>query len=53
MHSSNHMVALKRKYDDVNLLIHDELSRPLPNSLVLFQLKLKRLHLKEKLYKVA
>lgn len=53
MHNSNYTLALRRKYEDVNILIHDELSRPLPNSLVLFQLKLKRLRLKEKMHKLG
>lgn len=47
---SNHFLSLKRKYDSLNRLIQDELSRPLPDSLLLFSLKLKRLRLKEKLY---
>lgn len=47
MSVSNHILSLKRKYVQLNNLIQDELSRPLPNSLVLFDLKLKRLRLKE------
>lgn len=47
---SNHVLTLKRKYAQLNNLIQDELSRPLPNSLLLFNLKLKRLRLKEKIY---
>jgi len=47
---SNHVLTLKRKYEQLNNLIQDELSRPLPNSLLLFNLKLKRLRLKEKIY---
>jgi hypothetical protein len=47
MSVSNHVLNLKRKYVQLNNLIHDELSRPLPNSLVLFELKLKRLRLKQ------
>lgn len=46
----NHILSLKRKYDDVNVLIKEELSRPVPNSLTLFKLKLKRLKLKEKIF---
>ena len=47
MSVSNHILNLKRKYVQLNNLIQDELSRPLPNSLVLFDLKLRRLRLKE------
>ncbi len=47
---SNHFLSLKRKYESLNKLIREELSRPLPDSLLLFRLKLKRLRLKEKLY---
>ncbi len=47
MSFSNHILNLKRKYVQLNNLIQDELSRPLPNSLVLFDLKLRRLRLKE------
>lgn len=53
MYISNYIVSLKRKYEYINLLIHDELSRPLPNSLMLFKLKLKRLRLKEKIHRLA
>ncbi|MEB3703183.1 DUF465 domain-containing protein [Candidatus Bealeia paramacronuclearis] len=41
--------ALKNRYFYLNSLIQDELSRPLPNSLHLFELKVKRLRLEEKL----
>lgn len=47
MSVSNHLLNLKRKYNYLNHLIKDELTRPLPDSLVLFKLKLKRLKLKE------
>lgn len=47
MSVSNYILSLKRKYVQLNNLIQDELSRPLPNSLVLFDLKLRRLRLKE------
>jgi hypothetical protein len=50
---TNHILSLKRKYDDVNTLIKEELSRPVPNSLTLFKLKLERLKLKEKIYQVS
>ncbi|MBA3813095.1 MAG: DUF465 domain-containing protein [Alphaproteobacteria bacterium] len=49
----NYILSLKRKYEDLNLLIREELSRPMPNSVVLFKLKLKRLKLKEKIHKMA
>lgn len=52
MHMPNFMSSLKRQYEEINTLIHDELSRPLPNSLFLFELKLKRLRLKEKIHKL-
>lgn len=52
MYMPNYTLSLRRQYEDVNLLIHDELSRPLPNSLILFDLKLKRLRLKEKIHKL-
>lgn len=47
---SNHMLNLRKKYDEINQLIHDELCRPLPDTIHLFDLKLKRLRLKEKLF---
>ena len=50
MSVSNYVLSLKRKYQYLNNLIQDELSRPLPDSLILFNLKLKRLRLKEKIY---
>jgi hypothetical protein len=50
MSVSNYLLSLKRKYEYLNYLIQDELSRPLPDSLRLFNLKLKRLRLKEKIY---
>jgi len=53
MSVSNHLLTLKRKYDHLNQLIRDELSRPLPDSLILFSLKLKRLRLKEKIHTIA
>lgn len=53
MHIPNYTLSLKRQYENVNILIHDELTRPLPNSLVLFQLKLKRLRLKEKIHQLG
>ena len=49
----NYILSLKRKYEDINSSIRDELSRSMPNSLILFKLKLKRLKLKEKIHKVA
>lgn len=49
----NYIISLKRKYQYINLLIRDELSRPIPDSLILFKLKLKRLRLKEKIYKIT
>ena len=42
-------IALKNRYFHLNSLIQDELSRPLPNSLHLFELKIKRLRLEEEL----
>lgn len=50
MNISNYIISLKRKYEYINSLIRDELSRPKPNSLILFRLKLKRLRLKEKIH---
>lgn len=52
MYISNHILSLKRKYQNVNQLIHDELSRPVPNSLTLLQLKRARLRLKEQIHKM-
>lgn len=49
MYVSNYVLSLQRKRDYLNKLIHEELSRPSPNSLTLFNLKLKRLRLKEKM----
>ena len=49
----NYILSLKRKYEDINNLIQDELSRPMPNSLTLLKLKLRRLKLKEKIHKTA
>ncbi len=49
MSVSNHLLNLRRKYEYLNKLIQDELSRPVPDSLVLFDLKLKRLRLKERI----
>ena len=49
MSVSNHLLRLKRKYQNLNELIREELSRPIPDSLLLFNLKLKRLRLKEKI----
>ena len=48
----NYILSLQRKYQHVNLLIQDELSRPMPNSLTLLKLKLRRLKLKEKIHKL-
>lgn len=53
MYISNYILSLKSKYEHINLLIRDELSRPLPNSILLFKLKLQRLRLKEKIYKMS
>jgi hypothetical protein len=53
MSVSNRLVTLKNKYQQINTLISDELSRPLPDSLRLFKLKLKRLKLKEKIHQMA
>ncbi|MBY0501403.1 MAG: DUF465 domain-containing protein [Alphaproteobacteria bacterium] len=47
MSVSNRLLTLKRKYEHINQLIRDELSRPLPDSLVLFDLKIRRLRLRE------
>lgn len=49
MSVSSYLLSLKRKYKHLNRLIQEELSRPLPDSLTLFRLKLKRLRLKEKI----
>ncbi|MBY0291804.1 MAG: DUF465 domain-containing protein [Alphaproteobacteria bacterium] len=49
MSVSHYLVSLKRKYAYLNTLIQDELSRPLPDSILLFDLKIKRLRLKEKI----
>ena len=53
MSVSNHLLTLRLKYEQLNNLIREELSRPLPDSLRLFHLKLKRLRLKEKIYSIA
>lgn len=53
MSVSSHVISLKRKYDYINQLIQDELARPLPDSLLLFNLKAKRLRLKEKIFALA
>lgn len=53
MSVSHYMSSLKRKYVHINNLIQDELARPLPDSLVLFELKLKRLRLKERIFGLA
>ena len=53
MYISNYIISLKRKYEQINLLIREELTRPRPNSLTLFKLKLKRLKLKEQIHKLA
>ncbi len=53
MSVSNRLLTLKLKYAQLNTLIRDELSRPLPDSIRLFNLKLKRLRLKEKIYSMA
>lgn len=53
MYIAHYILSLKRKYEDVNSLIRDELSRPIPNSLTLLKLKLKRLKIKEKIHKAA
>ncbi|MBP6950889.1 MAG: DUF465 domain-containing protein [Alphaproteobacteria bacterium] len=50
---SRYLASLKRKYAYLNTLIQDELSRPLPDSILLFDLKIKRLHLKEKIYSLV
>ena len=47
---SNHILSLKCKYEQINHMIQIERSRPLPDSLILFDLKLKRLRLKERIY---
>jgi hypothetical protein len=53
MSVSSHLLNLKRKYQYLNERIQDELSRPLPDSILLFDLKLKRLRLKEKIASFA
>ena len=53
MSVSTHLLTLKRKYSSLNTLIQDERSRPLPDSLRLFRLKLERLHLKMKIQAMA
>lgn len=50
---SNHIMSLRKKYDDINERIHDEISRPMPDTTLLFNLKLKRLRLKERLFSLA
>lgn len=49
MSLQNHTHQLKMRYDILNERIRDELSRPLPNSLSLFELKMKRLRLADQL----
>jgi len=53
MYMPNYLFSLKRKYEHINQLIDEELSRPMPDSLTLFKLKLKRLKLKEKIYNIS
>lgn len=53
MYITNYIVSLKRKYEHINFLIREELSRPRPDSLELFKLKVNRLKLKEKIHKLA
>lgn len=52
MYIANYISSLRQKYEDINSLIQEELSRPMPNSLTLFKLKLKRLQLKEKIHRL-
>lgn len=49
MSVQNHTNNLKMRYDILNERIRDELARPLPNSLSLYELKVKRLRVEEKL----
>ncbi|HUX79689.1 MAG TPA: hypothetical protein VMW10_08115 [Alphaproteobacteria bacterium] len=53
MSVSHYLLSLKRKSKYINQLIQDELSKPLPDSLILFKLKLQRLRLKEKIYSLV
>ncbi len=50
MSVSSHVLSLKRKYDHVNQLITEELNRPVPDSILLYTLKLKRLRIKEEIH---
>jgi hypothetical protein len=49
MSVQNHTQHLKMRCHILNERIRDELSRPLPNSLSLYELKLKRLRIEDKL----
>ena len=53
MYIANYILSLKRKYQYINSLIREELTRPMPNSLILFKLKLIRLRIKEKILKLS
>jgi len=49
MSVQNHTKNLKMRYDILNERIRDELSRPLPNSLSLYELKVKRLRIEDRI----
>lgn len=53
MSLQSHVYSLRNRYYHLNSLIHDELSRPLPDSLHLFELKSKRLRLEEELAQLS
>ena len=53
MSVQNHTNHLKMRYDILNERIRDELSRPLPNSLSLYELKVKRLRVQEQIASFA
>jgi hypothetical protein len=53
MYLNNYILSLKRRHQKIDSLIQDELSRPLPDSLSLLQLKLNKLKLKEKISKAS
>jgi len=53
MSINNHLLSLKRKHAFFNKLIEEEQSRPLPDSLALSKLKLRRLKVKEKIAQAA
>jgi hypothetical protein len=53
MSLARHVESLQTRHSNLELLIKDELSRPLPDAHILNQLKQKKLRIKEELFRLT